>query len=237
MQRAERRKYHYIYKTTCSITSRFYIGMHSTDDLNDGYKGSGKRLWYSIRKHGRENHSTEILEFCPSRNDLKLREAKIVNEELLDNEQCMNLKLGGEGGWDHLEKDDKYYQVRRDNGSNSSGWKIFNDQMQSNPELRVKWKEKVSNAHKNGLVRYDTFAGKKHTEETKNKMRDKAKERIGEKNSQFGTCWVFNLEVEQSKKIKNDDLNSFLELGWIIGRKIFKTPAVCHIQTNPLTTH
>lgn len=54
-KQASRRKYHYIYKTTCTITSKFYIGMHSTDNLEDGYVGSGKRLWYSINKHGKEN--------------------------------------------------------------------------------------------------------------------------------------------------------------------------------------
>lgn len=36
-RQAERRKYHYIYKTTCLITNRYYIGMHSTDNLEDGY--------------------------------------------------------------------------------------------------------------------------------------------------------------------------------------------------------
>lgn len=29
--------------------------MHSTDNLDDGYVGSGKRLWNSIKKHGKEN--------------------------------------------------------------------------------------------------------------------------------------------------------------------------------------
>ena len=68
------RKYHYIYKTTCIITNRFYIGMHSTDNLQDGYIGSGKRLYYSIKKYGKENHTCEILEFLPDRLSLKNRE-------------------------------------------------------------------------------------------------------------------------------------------------------------------
>ena len=46
---------HYIYKTTCNITGRWYVGMHSTSNENDGYMGSGKRLRYSIRKYGKEN--------------------------------------------------------------------------------------------------------------------------------------------------------------------------------------
>jgi hypothetical protein len=53
--------YHYIYKTTCTITGKYYVGMHSSSNLEDGYIGSGKKLWNSVRKHGRENHIIEIL--------------------------------------------------------------------------------------------------------------------------------------------------------------------------------
>ena len=93
----KQKKYHYIYKTTCSVTNRYYIGMHSTDNLEDGYLGSGKRLWNSINYHGRENHTIEILEFCENRKKLKERESEIVNEELLNEELCMNLTVGGNG--------------------------------------------------------------------------------------------------------------------------------------------
>jgi hypothetical protein len=37
------------------------------------------------------------LEFLPTREALKLREAEIVNEELLARQECMNLTLGGGG--------------------------------------------------------------------------------------------------------------------------------------------
>lgn len=41
--RKQRIKYHYLYKTTNLITNEFYIGVHSTYDLKDGYLGSGKK--------------------------------------------------------------------------------------------------------------------------------------------------------------------------------------------------
>lgn len=41
MKRAIFRKYHYIYKITRNQDGKFYVGMHSTDDLDDGYFGSG----------------------------------------------------------------------------------------------------------------------------------------------------------------------------------------------------
>jgi hypothetical protein len=97
--RADQRKFHYIYKITRTDGSgKFYIGMHSTDDLDDGYFGSGQLLWRSIAKHGKEKHSKEILEFLPTRAAVKLREREIVTPDLLEDVLCMNLCPGGEGG-------------------------------------------------------------------------------------------------------------------------------------------
>ena len=94
----KQKKYHYIYRTTCVVTGKFYVGMHSTDDLSDGYLGSGKILGYSLNKHGRENHKLEVLEMCGSREQLRQREKEIVNEALLAHPLNINLKYGGEGG-------------------------------------------------------------------------------------------------------------------------------------------
>lgn len=97
-----RKKHHIIYKTTCLISGRYYIGLHSTDNLDDGYTGSGKRLWQSIKKHGIENHRCEIIEHLPSRIALRAREAELVTEELIGDPMCMNIALGGGGGWEHV---------------------------------------------------------------------------------------------------------------------------------------
>jgi len=97
MTRASRRKYHIIYKTTCMINGNFYIGMHSTDNLNDGYLGSGTRLRRSIAKHGAEQHCVEVLEHLHDRTSLAKRETELVNEQLLLNKRCMNLIPGGTG--------------------------------------------------------------------------------------------------------------------------------------------
>ena len=42
----------------------------------------------------------------------------------------------------------------------------------------------------------------------------------GKLNSQYETCWIYNLDLKESKKIKKDELNNYLSLGWLKGRKI-----------------
>lgn len=174
----KQKKYHYIYKTTCQITGKFYIGMHSTDSLEDGYLGSGKILGYSVAKHGAENHKKEILEHCTSREALKLREAAIVNEELMQDPLNINLKYGGEGGWDHLNSA-KAIEKRRPTFSKwaAAGHEAQRKLLREDAGYRAKRMPKMLKAcaaafaamritHPNG-----TFAGKQHSEETKQKMR------------------------------------------------------------------
>mgnify|MGYP002397533366 CR=1 FL=1 len=76
----------------------YYIGLHSTDDLNDGYFGSGQRLAKSIAYHGKSQHTKRIIEFLPTRKAVKEKEAQLVNEATLKDPFCMNLCKGGQGG-------------------------------------------------------------------------------------------------------------------------------------------
>jgi len=89
--------YHFFYRTTCLITGKYYFGIHSTDDLDDGYLGSGKILQQSLKKHGKENHIREILNFFLSRETLQEHEIKFVNDDCVKDQMCMNLALGGAG--------------------------------------------------------------------------------------------------------------------------------------------
>ena len=93
----KQKKYHFIYKTTNILSGKYYYGMHSTDDLDDGYLGSGRRIRYSINKYGVENHKREIIEFCKNRKELALREKEIINLNEIAKEDCINLMVGGLG--------------------------------------------------------------------------------------------------------------------------------------------
>ncbi len=97
-------KYNYIYKTTNLINNKIYIGVHSTNNLNDGYLGSGKLLNRSINVHGKENFKKEILRQYPTSEIAYKVENKIVNLKFVKDQNTYNTKIGGDGGWDHLRE-------------------------------------------------------------------------------------------------------------------------------------
>lgn len=204
----KQKKFHYIYKTTNLKNGKYYIGMHSTDNLNDGYVGSGKKLWYSIKKYGKENFKCEILEMLPDRYSLKEREKELINEDLLKDSMCMNLVYGGGGGYISPEGCKK-------GGTNASKKNWQNDSYREKQIKRLS--EQSKKFWSDGTFKWrDNWTGKHHTQETKEKIgKSNSMKQKGEKNSQFGTCWITN-EIE-NKKIKKNDI---IPNGWKLGRTI-----------------
>ena len=95
------KKFHFIYKTTNILNNKFYIGMHSTTNLKDGYVGSGTHLRHAIRKYGVANFKFEIIEWCDNRENLIQREKEIITEEYINDANCYNMKPGGSGGFNN----------------------------------------------------------------------------------------------------------------------------------------
>jgi hypothetical protein len=205
---------HYIYKTTCLVTNRYYIGMHSTCNLNDGYLGSGKRLRYSIRKYGIEYHKKEILEFFENRKLLIEAEKKYVTADLIHDSLCMNLKNGGTGGISNKKHYVNFINAGIDNFKRTKTARegkfktLFKDsewlkKRNVNISLALKGKE-------NG------WKGKHHSQITINKFKINRKgSGAGIKNSQYGTCWIMN--GIDNKKIKKEEN---IPLGWNFGRTL-----------------
>ena len=213
MPRREK-KYHYLYKTTNLKNGKFYVGIHSTDNLEDGYLGSGKYLWNSIYKYGKEHFEREILELFETREKLFEREKNLVNEDFIKDPMCMNLRIGGEGGL--AVNNDGWLNARKklDELRNNKTWVEFYSKQIS--ESRIK-------SYKNGTNVFTplNWTGLKHKEETIKKMqKSKIGHGIGEKNSQFGTCWISKESI--NKKIKIEELSLYLSSGWIKGRKMGK---------------
>jgi len=89
------KKFYYLYKITNIINDKIYIGIHCTNNLEDGYMGSGHDLLKDIKKYGKNNFKKEILEFFDSIDDLKLAEKELVNRTFVSSNKTYNKCLGG----------------------------------------------------------------------------------------------------------------------------------------------
>jgi hypothetical protein len=88
-------------------------------------------------------------------------------------------------------------------------------------------KKKSSKISKTSKYQYENgrkiivpdWNGKHHSQETKEKMRLSAiGKQVGERNSQFGTCWITKDDTD--KKIKKQDLDLYIDNGWKLGRSL-----------------
>jgi hypothetical protein len=206
------KQYHYIYKTTNLKNGKFYVGMHSTDNLKDGYLGSGLRLRRSIRRNGIENFKIEHLEFFDNRIDLANREKQLVNEELLKDAMCMNLKIGGNGGGKLHKMTPEQAKLWHGMGGKKT-WQLHRESMSLmiTEKNKKNWRDGVFNCHNGNTY----WVGKKHKNESKLKIGEaNSVKQKGEANSQFGTRWITN-GIENKKIKKTDELPK----GWEFGRK------------------
>lgn len=216
---SKRKKYHYIYKTTCKITGKFYIGMHSTDNLDDGYLGSGKILGYSRNKYGDENHVKEIVEYCASRDELKKREREIVNEDLLKEPLNINLQYGGGGG----------FAKWHENETNAiafhhAGWKAMMSIKDHSASSKLSWlrhREKYLKSIRDNKSYLAGNIASRLPDALKKKKATmlERQHQVNEKNSQFGTKWNWIYNENGFIKIKHNELNKYLNLGYFLGQK------------------
>lgn len=116
--------HHFTYKTTNLINGKTYIGVHSTNDLDDGYIGCGvysQAYAVASKKHGLKsafidavvkygyfNFSREILKFYDSAAEAYEDERKIVDYNFVMRKDTYNIQIGGTGG-NKPDKMEPYY--------------------------------------------------------------------------------------------------------------------------------
>jgi hypothetical protein len=84
---------HYIIYKTFTSSGKYYIGRHSTNNLYDGYLGSGK--WVRSIKD-KSSLTREILAIAESESKLKILEERLINESIHDpNNMNFNNKSTG----------------------------------------------------------------------------------------------------------------------------------------------
>ena len=196
--------YYILYQITNLVNGKIYVGVHTTSDLNDGYMGSGKVIRSAIGKHGVENFTKVILETFENSEAMYAREKEIVNDEFLLREDTYNLRRGGTGGFDYINKSglaprnpwsDNCRILARHalNKITTDQWsKMHRDRYATVPkETKRSWNEP------------GRIAAKTATANEKRRKTMSVKQ-AGEKNSQFGTMWITN--GHENRKIKNTDL-------------------------------
>lgn len=107
-------KRYFIYETTNLINNKKYRGKRVTKctNLEPSYLGSGKLLKLAVEKYGKQNFKREIIDFADSIEDLNKLEEKYVNQEWVKSPNTYNMKLGGNGGFDHI-RDNKQFNTNR----------------------------------------------------------------------------------------------------------------------------
>jgi len=86
----------HIYKTTNTITGKFYVGKEV--GYKNYYLGSGKLLKQAIKKHGKESFIKETLEHCDTVEQLNEREQYWITKLDALSNQGYNMAPGGSGG-------------------------------------------------------------------------------------------------------------------------------------------
>lgn len=100
------KKYHVLYKITNNKNGKYYIGRHSTDNLDDNYYGSGAGILNAINKYGIENFTKEILQFCENSDELWELERKVVNASVVKDKNSYNMAYGGGNYLKELKSND-----------------------------------------------------------------------------------------------------------------------------------
>jgi group I intron endonuclease len=207
---------HYtIYKVTNQINGKVYIGCHKTLDLNDGYMGSGKYLKRAMEKHGLENFTKEILHDFGTPEEMFLKESELVTLDFISEENTYNLKVGGFGGFDYINKTITKEQilVRSQNGYSKS--KLHMTDPIKNRKTGLKLYELGLGIHNPK----NSFLGRKHTEETKKKIGlTNSIHQRGVNNSNYGKMWICCDETRENKCIPK---TSEVPKGWRKGRKSY----------------
>lgn len=89
------KQYHLTYQVICKVNGKQYIGVHSTDVLDDGYLGSSNQLDKDIRLFGRINFVRTILEYHSTRQSALQQEKELVDAAWVNRPDTYNLSVGG----------------------------------------------------------------------------------------------------------------------------------------------
>jgi hypothetical protein len=193
--------FYYMYQVKNKVNGKIYVGVHKTSNMNDGYMGSGKIISAAINKYGVENFEKTILETFENSETMFKREKEVVTEEFLSRDDVYNLRRGGSGGFDYLNKTgqnnkDKQYL---------KGGKTYASRLKTDEEFRTSESQRKSTLNKQQYAdgRVSAFRNAVLQQELSNRA----------KQVNLGSMWINNNTHE--RKIKKTDS---IPDGWVKGR-------------------
>jgi len=149
--------YHFIYKTY-SPSGLYYYGRHTTNNLNDGYFGSGK--WVRSVKD-KSTLKRDIILFCENQEELLKKEEEYILKYIND-PNCMNFNEKSVG-----------FSILNNPNTLLKGTEILSERVKG--EKNGMYGKTHSDEYKKYLSENmkgekNHFYGKKHTEEVKKKI-------------------------------------------------------------------
>jgi len=219
------RKYNYLYKITNTINGMEYIGVHRTDNIDDGYMGSGKLVKRSIAKHGKENFTKEILEHFSTYREALTKEKEIVTLEYANRDDTYNLREGGYGKCEWSDEWKKEFSEYKKAQWADADWrKGMIDKIYTNERaekishaLKGKSRENPQNRDPEKIRKTaETHRGMERSEQAKFNMSNAAKnasEEVKLKRSGKGMIYIHNQVTGEVKRVKK---GTIIE-GWLPG--------------------
>lgn len=203
--------YYTIYKISNKINGRFYIGAHKTKNLNDTYMGSGKILLRAQNKYGIDNFTKEILHIFDNSEAMFAKEAEIVNDDYLMEENTYNLKVGGFGGFSWINNNLSTEDRRRFASLGGLAHHISDSELSERISTGIKKSSKCGNGSRKVKELYPNgpMSGKAQSVASKKKLSDSWKTRklikcphcqISSKNAGNMKRWHFDKCKQFSKE-------------------------------------
>lgn len=178
-------RYNFIYKTIIKTENGeyFYIGKHHTNDLNDKYYGSGKIVREYLKQY-KNNISRKILIFENDENKLKELERQYIIENI-DNKYCLNLIISSAKSNNPYIRTKEI----KEKTSKSVKQLFINGYVPPMKGEKMKdhmTEEAYNNMMSKHVTWADTVKGKKRSEEFCKNISERLKLRTGELNSFYG---------------------------------------------------
>lgn len=207
--------YYYLYQIENLIDHKIYIGVHRTENLEDGYMGSGTLIKAAQAMHGLEVFEKKILEFFDSEEDMYAREAELVTPEFLTRPDVYNLTEGGRSPGDNARRLGGYRcpaeaRIRGGSTTRDRGTGIFSAESRA---AAAQWRNSPENVKH--LAAIGKLAAGSEANAKRKKTMEANKHQKGAKNSMYGSCWI--TDGACSRVIKRGET---IPEGWRKGRII-----------------